>query len=124
MGIVFTPSGKIKSALEDLKCRAIKAYWGLRKKLGPFFSLYPLETIKLFDSLIKPIILYGSDFLGLLPSRKYDKIEKLNMFCRHLLGVGKKTTTNGVLLEIGRTPLNLYAKKSAIKNWERIRNEN
>ena len=27
----------------------------------------------------------------------------------------------GVLLEVGRVPLTLYARKLAIKNWERIR---
>ena len=43
------------------------------------------------------------------------------MFCKHLLGVQKHTTTDGVLLELGRVPLSLYANKAAIKNWERIR---
>ena len=35
----------------------------------------------------------------------------------------KGTTNVGVLLELGRTPLTLDAQKSAIKNWERIRNK-
>ena len=41
-----------------------------------------------------------------------------NMFCRHLLGVHKSTTA-GVLLELGRIPLHVFAK-----NWERIRSIN
>ena len=43
------------------------------------------------------------------------------MFCKHLLGAHKSTTTDGVLLELGRMPLHIFAKKAAIKNWERIR---
>ena len=43
------------------------------------------------------------------------------MCCKHLLGVHKNTTTDGVLLELGRLPLLLFAQKAAIKNWERIR---
>ena len=40
LGIIFTPSGEIKSALEDLRCRALKAYWSLRRKLGKYFNLH------------------------------------------------------------------------------------
>ena len=44
------------------------------------------------------------------------------MFCKQLLGVRKCTPNNGVLLEVGRTPLVLLAEKTAVKNWERIHN--
>ena len=123
LGLVFTPSGEIKSALDDLKARALKAYMGLRDKLGICFNTYPDDTIKLFDTIIKPILLYGSDFWGCLSLPKNNPIENLHlMFCKHLLGVQKYTTTDGVLLELGRFPLVLHAQKAAIKNWERIRN--
>ena len=45
-------------------------------------------------------------------------------FCKQLLGVQKQTTTIGVLLELGQVPLGIYAKKMAIKDWSRIRNNN
>ena len=41
-------------------------------------------------------------------------------FCKELLGVQKQTTNIGVLLELGRVPLILFAKKNSIKNWVRI----
>ena len=116
LGIVFTPSGEIKSVIDGLK-----AYWSLNGKLGICFNTYPQETIKLFDYLIKPILLYGSDFWGCLSLPKNNPIENLHlMFCKHLLGIHKSTTTtDGVLLELGRIPLHVFAKKVAIKNWER-----
>ena len=41
--------------------------------------------------------------------------------CKQILGLHKSTMNLGVLLELGRVPLSLYAMKLAIKNWERIR---
>ena len=41
LGIVFTPSGEIKSALHDLRSRGLKAYWSLKRKLGICFNTYP-----------------------------------------------------------------------------------
>ena len=80
--------------------------------------------LKLFDSIIKPILLYSSDFWGCLNLPKNKPIENLHFtFCKHLLGVQKGTTNVGVLLELGWTPLTLDAQKAAIKNWERIRNK-
>ena len=46
------------------------------------------------------------------------------MACKHILGVQKQTTNIGVLLELGRIPLKIYAVKAAIKNWERIKKTN
>ena len=53
---------------------------------------------------------------------KSNPIENLHMMmCKQILGVQKQTTNIGVLLELGRVPRGIYAAKSAIKNWERIR---
>ena len=46
------------------------------------------------------------------------------MFCKQLLGVRKNINTEGVLQELGMTPLILCAIKSAVKNWERIQKNN
>ena len=96
----------------------------LRYKLGKHFNTHIEDVLKLFDSIIKPILLYSSDFWGCLNLPKNNPIENLHFtFCKHLLGVQKGTTNVGVLLELGRTPLTLDAQNAAIKNWERIRNK-
>ena len=120
-GLIVTPSGEINSGLKDLKDRAMKAFFKLKKKLGPFFQSHPMTTIKLFETLIKPILLYCSDFWGILKMPKNNPIENLHMkFCKLLLGVQKQTTNSGVLLELGQVPLHIYAIKNATKNWVRI----
>ena len=41
--------------------------------------------------------------------------------CKQVLGVQKQTTNIGVLVELGRIHLSIWAMKFAVKNWERIR---
>ena len=53
---------------------------------------------------------------------KNNPIENLHMLiCKQLLGAHRSTTNIGVLLELGRIPLEIYAVKLAVKNWERIK---
>ena len=121
LGFIVTPSGEISTGLKDLKDRALKAYYKLKKTMGYYFRLHPTITIHLFDTLIKPILLYNSDFWGCLKVPINNPIENTHMrFCKDLLGVQKQTTNIGVLLELGRVPIMLYGKKNCIKNWGRI----
>ena len=121
LGFIVTPSGEISSGLRDLKDRALKAYYKLKKTMGYYFRLHPNITIHLFDTLIKPILLYNSDFWGCLKVPTNNPIEITHLrFCKDLLGVQKQTTNIGVLLELGRVPIMLYGKKNCIKNLGRI----
>ena len=45
------------------------------------------------------------------------------MMCQHPLAVQKQTPYSGVLLELGRVPLDIFAIKLAIKNWEHLKNK-
>ena len=122
LGFVLTPSGEISTGLHDLRDRAFKAYMKMKNDLGSSFNQDILTTLKLMDSLIKPILLYASDFWGCLKLPKNNPIENLHMMmCKHILGVQKQTSNTGVLLEIGRNPLCICAVKFSVKNWERIR---
>ena len=121
LGFLVTPSGEINSGLNDLKDRAQRAFSKLKKKMGITFRKQPSITLKLFRTLIEPILLYASDFWGVLKMPKNNPIETLFMsFCKQLLGVQKQTTNDGVLLELGQTPILIKAKKKAIKNWVRM----
>ena len=124
LGFKVTPYGGIIPGLLDLKDRALKGYFKMKNKMGPLFQKHPLVSIKLFQTLIKPILLYASDFWGVLKMPNNNPFENLHMkFCKELLGVQKQTTNIGVLLELGQVPLNIQATKNAIKNWVRITND-
>ena len=121
LGFLITPSGEVNTGLQDLKSRAMFAVSQLRNKMGEFFNKYPDTTLHLFDVLIKPIILYMSDFWGCLSMQKNNPIDiTQNKFLKQMLCVQVQTPTYGILLDTGRIPLTLYAQKYCIKNWERI----
>ena len=121
LGFMVTPSGEINTGLKDLKNRALRAFAKLKKKMGTCFRKHLLITLKLFKSLIEPILLYASDFWGILKMPTNNPIENVfTSFCKQLLGVQKQASNIGVLLELGQTPLMILAQKNAIKNWVRI----
>ena len=130
LGFLITPSGEVSTGIKDLKSRALYALVQLRKKLGVNFRENIKISFYLFDSLVKPIMLYCSDFWAPLCIQKKDPSEllpKKNLidlvhmkFLKQLLGVQTQTSNIGVLLETGRVPLMAYAIKNSIKNWFRI----
>ena len=124
LGFLVTPSGEIKSGLEDLRIRSLKALMKMRSTLGPLFQQNMQNSIHLYNHMIKPILLYASDFWGCLKLPKNNQIERLhNMFCKLLLGVQKQTNTVGILLELGMVPITYNAIKASVKNWDRIKNK-
>ena len=84
-------------------------------------GMRPNTCLKLFDQLIKPICLYGSEIWGVEFCRSADpeKIytyfeklpcEKLNMsMCRFILGLHKKSQISATRGELGRYPLGIDA---------------
>ena len=121
LGFVITPSGALTSGLTDLKNRALKAYCKIKKIMGFHFRKHINITLHLFDTLVKPILLYNSDFWGSLKIPANNPIENMYMrFCKELLGVLRQTPNIGPLLELGRIPLMFFGKKNCIKNWVSI----
>ena len=130
LGFLVTPSGEVTSGILDLKSRALFAFVQLKKKLGNNFRNDVHIAIYLFDTLIKPIILYCSDFWAILKIDKKKPCELLpkknlidslhTKFLKQLLGLQTQTHNIGVFLETGRIPLMAFAIKNCIKNWNRI----
>ena len=124
LGFMITPSGEITTGLKDLKNRALRAVNILRSKMGEYFRNDVTTTLKLFNAMIRPILLYMSDFWGNLKMPLNNPIEVCHMkFLKQLLGVQVQTTNIRVLLETGEIPISIEAKKISLKNWERIRSK-
>ena len=120
LGLEISNNGNFKMAQKSLYNKALRALFKL-KKLIYGAKLKPYICLKLFDQLIKPICLYGSEIWG--PSTinladtegnngkleaTFDKIlcEKLNLsFSKFILGVHKKAQNSAVHGELGRLPL-------------------
>ena len=100
----FTPT------LADLSCKANRTIFALLSKLP--FKIAPVKTmIKLFDTCISPILLYGSEVWD--PYMNHNctiwdttQIEKTHtQFLKRLLGVNRSTTNILVRSELGRHSL-------------------
>ena len=121
LGFVVTPSGEIRSGLEDLRVRALRAVAKIKKSLGPLFQSNIHNTLHLYNYMVRPILLYCCDFWGTLKHPHNSPIERIHLsFLKQLLGVRKTASTYGVHLELGTVPLLLNAIKGSVKNWERI----
>ena len=121
LGFLITPSFNLHTALTDLKDRGLRAYGALKTKLGSVFRKHVTTTTYLFDSLVKPVLLYASDFWACLKIPKTNPIENLHIkFCKDLLGLQIRAVNLGALMELGRITLCIYGRKNAAKNWDRI----
>ena len=100
----FTPT------IKNLKIKATRALYGIKAKIK-LNRLPVLISLKLFDCLIKPILLYASEvwepFLN-QDSNKWDygEIEKTHLqFLKQILGVNRSTTNILVRGELDRHSL-------------------
>ena len=59
LGLVLNKSGSLKTAQTTLKTKAMRAFFGLKGTVNKSKISFRAQTT-LFDSLIKPIALYGA----------------------------------------------------------------
>ena len=76
--------------------------------------------LKIFDSVIQPIALYGSEVWSPLNHQSYTHWDKhpteslLAEFCRLILHIHRKTPTNACRAELGRYPLIINIQKRTL----------
>ena len=74
-------------------------------KKSRVFNLPVDLQLDLFDKLVTPILLYGSE---IWVYEDNDVIEKLHLrYCKYILNVNKSITSSMVYGELGRYPLNI-----------------
>ena len=99
MGLLLTPKlswSKLDAqALKSINC--IKHY----QKYFGYFNYN--EHFKLFDSMVKPILVHGAEIWGYHYSKIVERVQI--QYCRTFLGVSKSTNNDVVLGECGRLPL-------------------
>ena len=111
LGVNFHYNGKMNSAVTTLHDQALKAYYNLLT-LFDKINLDIKCKLSLFDSMIVPIILYGSEVWGIY---NFKAVEKLHQrFCRKILGVSQQTPNYAIYGELGRFPLYILAKERSI----------
>ena len=119
LGAFFSSNGRFINNNRRLAEQARKAMFSVLRKSRKLQLPVDLQ-IQLFDSMVVPIILYGSEITGFENS---DILERLcTQFYRIILKV-KKTTPNVMLYgELGRYPINILCKSRMVGFWQRIIN--
>ena len=76
----------------------------------------------MFDTLVVPVILYGSEIWGLETSlNDSEPFEYMHMkFIKEILGVHYKATNAACRAELGRLPLKSKVQTEALNFWEHI----
>ena len=117
LGVVFNFNGKFSKALSERITPARKAMFGLNAK-AVSLQLPPDIQIDLFDKMILPICLYGSEVWG------YTNLDPLEIFYRkflkRVLGVYKTTPNCMVYGEVGRFPLANMVHNRMISFWIKV----
>ena len=131
LGFIFSISGSSAAGIATLIKQAKKAWFCIQHFL--FNSKHKdINTyITLFDSQVKPILLYAceawadsikneSDISKLINKNPIEQFQIRVL--KQLLGVHKKTTNLAILVELGRHPLSLSIEYQAIKYFLRFAN--
>ena len=133
LGVVFDISGSVTKITKNLRERAMKAIFKIRKTFGGHFNSCKVG-LNLFQHMVKPIVLYGDgawgahvyDFTKLLDKEgdlysKYfasNQIEIIqSKFNKGLLGVHSKASNIAVCAELGTYPLAIDIALDLVKQW-------
>jgi len=132
LGVLFTASGSFTKNIACLKDKASKAFFKIRDNL---YRGSCKCSMKLFNTLIKPIICYAGEIWApyMLKGLKddnfidiCDKVSSENLHvkaCKLILGVHRKATNNAVRGELGSYPLLLFMLSLSLKYWWKLNND-
>ena len=81
-------------------------------------NLSTLESCKLFDSLLSPILNYGAEIFGYHPAKEIETVHC--KFLRKILGDRKSTNLVALYGELGRHPMIIERKIRMIKYWIKL----
>ena len=126
----FTLSAKncsLAPTIDDLTIKANRAVFALNNKMK-ISNLPPKLALKVFQSQIMPILLYGAEVWG--PYMDFDfslweqgKIERVQtQFIKRVLGCNIQTSNIMVRGEVGMRPLLLNVIRSVVAYTENIKN--
>jgi len=122
LGIVFTPGGSFKIALETLSGAALKAIFKLKSYLIKFPDLKTSYMLDLFDKLVVPVLSYDSEIWA------YTNVDVLERIClrfyKHVLGITLQSQTIFVHGELGTRPIKNKLIVNMIRYWIKVVNMN
>ena len=130
LGLIFKPSGAVTAAVKELHAKAGRAWFSISNIVYQNKRMPASRALKLFDSLVSPVSLYGCEFWTPLnlPASSFTEQDRLlrswetflpelhnQRVCRMILSVHKKTSRLAILGELSRFPILLKALAQCLK---------
>lgn len=119
LGVTLSANGKVYQAQKTLSEQAMKALFSINSLFDSVAMNIP-EKLKNFDSMVLPILCYGSEIWGFHTASDVERVHL--KFLKQLLGVRSQTSNNAVYGEVGRVPLSVIRKIRILKFWFKIVN--
>jgi hypothetical protein len=134
LGFELNSQGTFNKCIERLSNKAHQAYMSIREQFNFHDGATVQVLIKLFDSMIKPVALYGCELWGIYGWKrnhiksienyilsKDNTFEKLHTkFCKQALGLDRQTPDILAKAELGRYPIMGDIIKQSFRYWQHI----
>merc|ERR1712168_255401 len=117
-------TGNFNLAVNELRDKGRRAFYAIKRSSN--INLPVRVWLKIFQSIIEPIILYGSEVWGPLVNQDFEKWDKHPIeilhaeICKSILRVHRSTPNNGSRAELGQFPLLIRIQKRAIKFYNHL----
>ena len=132
LGVIFTSNAKFSVAENTLSMKASRALFSIKQSIFDK-TIKPSSLLRIFDALVKPIALYGSEiwsgykscYVGKTIEEMFEmtlkntnEFDKTYMrFCKYTLGVHSKACNFAVISELGLFPLIISIVANCINFW-------
>uniref|UniRef100_A0A0E9XK31 Uncharacterized protein n=1 Tax=Anguilla anguilla TaxID=7936 RepID=A0A0E9XK31_ANGAN len=124
LGFKLSSTGHFNEAVHELRGKARQAFLTIKN----IQTEIPIQIwLKLIECVIELIALYGSEVWGPLTKQDFTQWDKYHTetlheeFCKILLHVQRKTTSNACRAELGQYPLIQKIQKRAINFWTHLK---
>jgi len=119
LGIYFSTRLSFVHSCKDLGSRAKNALLCIMRQLAMLNNNSLTLFLKLFDSQIQPMLMYGAELWGLDPAT--ENCEKVHLYAlKKFLGVFLKTPNDLVYCETKRYPISILSSIKCITYWLKI----
>ena len=98
--------------------QAIKAIARIFRYQKTFGRFGPQDIFKLFDTVVKPILCYGSEIWGYNYCNEIEKVH--SKFCKQYCGLSYNVADAFALGECGRVPIAMTYMTRCLKYWIRL----
>ena len=117
LGLLFSKTGNFQLAKAAQVAKALKAMFEVLKN-GKLHNLSIQCQLDLFEKIIKPIFLYGSEIWDFSNN---ESIERVHLkFCKILLKLKMSTPNYMIYRELGLYPMDTDIKVQIISYWARL----